>query len=68
MGISCDIQDIYPHLGVGLSYVGMPIVCSASTTYVDLAAAFFVEEDFKIRDDCTSLLTSAIRLLVNRNI
>jgi hypothetical protein len=44
------------------------IVCGASATYVDLAAAFFVEEDFKIRDNRTSLLRSAISLLANRDI
>ncbi len=43
-------------------------VYGASTTYVDLTAAFFVEEDFEVCDSCMSLLTSAISLLVNPDI
>jgi hypothetical protein len=39
-----------------------------STTYVDLAAAFFVEEDLEMCDDCRLLLTSVISFLVNHNI
>jgi hypothetical protein len=34
---------------------------------MDLAAAFFVEEDLKIHDDCMPSLTSAIGLLANHN-
>jgi hypothetical protein len=44
------------------------IVCGASATYVDLAAAFFFEEDSKICDDCTLLLTSVICSLANHDI
>jgi hypothetical protein len=36
--------------------------------YLDLAAAFFVEEDRKIQDNCPLSLTSAIGLLANHNI